>query len=230
MARNQTDKKLVSFTNLNLLNRLIKDEAEKENRSESAIIENHLLDVYLPKNSQARFIVEEYLYSEISSVEKTLSVIFELNSAGINFGSQYDNLFPLVEYAYEQELSNTTFLTGEEKDIYYIYSQMTSVVLKLKNVLEKVDEYLEREYYLKEIEVAEYLLNQLKEEPDKCNLANVYRLLINNWEVLKSWSITYRLLAALVTVSKGWNNTPDARIKLLKIIKIVSEEWLEKDI
>ena len=62
--RKQTDKKLISFSKLSLIDRFVKDEAEIENRSESAIIEAHLLESFLPKERNVRFWTEHYLYSE----------------------------------------------------------------------------------------------------------------------------------------------------------------------
>lgn len=53
----------------------------------------------------------------------------------------------------------------------------------------------------------------------------VYQLLLNNWEDLKGWSITYRLLADLAVLEKGWRDTAETRTELLQLMKNVSAEW-----
>lgn len=113
--RKQTDKKLISFSKLSLIDRFVKDEAEIENRSESAIIEAHLLESFLPKEKNARFWVENYLYSEDGGIGKTLEAIFSTNAAGVDWGAKYDNLLPIVEFAKTQECFCDTIPTGEEE-------------------------------------------------------------------------------------------------------------------
>ena len=117
MARQKTDKKLISFVKLPLIERLVKDEAEFENRSESAIIEAHLLDSFMSQNKNAKFWVENYLYSEDGGIGQTLEAIFSVNSAGIRWQSKYDNFLPLVEFARTQQAFCRTILSGKEKEI-----------------------------------------------------------------------------------------------------------------
>ena len=68
-------------------------------------------------------------------------------------------------------------------------------------------------------------MKELQVEPQHIKYLNIYKLLLNNWQDLKGWSITYRLLSDLASMEKGWRNTPEVRTKLLKILKEISNEW-----
>ena len=80
--RVKTEKKMISLAKPDLINRILKDKSETLNITESAVVEQVLVDNFLPKNSDAKFIVENYLYSENGSVSKTLSALFSDNAAG----------------------------------------------------------------------------------------------------------------------------------------------------
>lgn len=223
--RKKTDKKLISFTNLSLVEGLVKDEAELKNCSESAVIESKLMDGFLPKDKNARFIVENYLYSDEGGIGKTLEAVFSMNAAGVDWGAKYDNLLPLVEFAKMQECLCGTIPTGEKAERYHCCSQLDSVIVKLEHLSSKESDMLKKHAYQEEIKWAKMLLKQLQEEPQSIRYANIYQLLLNNWQDLKGWSITYRLLADLVALGIGWTSTAETRAELLQLLRIVSDEW-----
>lgn len=225
MARQKTEKKLISFVKSTLINRLVKDEAEKENRSESAIIEQTILDSFLPKNKNARCIIETYLYDDEGSIGSTLAALFSYNAAGTNWASVHDNFLPLVQFAKSQEVFCNTTLSGNEDELYHCYSQIESIINKLERMAGDDSEH-EKEY-LREADWARHLLQELKEEPQCSRLTNFYVLILNNWEDLKGWSITYRLLMDLAILEKGWRNDYETRTELLELVKAISIEWNE---
>ncbi len=65
-------KKLISLVNATLIDALVKDEAAINSTTESNVIENHLLDSFLPRNEQARFMSESYLYGDNQGIGPTL--------------------------------------------------------------------------------------------------------------------------------------------------------------
>lgn len=223
--RKQTEKKLISFVKYPLIARFVKDEAEIENRSESAIIEAHLLESFLPKEKNARFWTEHYLYSEDGCIGKTLAAIFSTNAAGINWHSKYDNLRPIVEFANKQECFCNTIPTGKERELPHCCSQLDTVVTKLELLADKTTDTTKKYAYQQEAKWAKSLLTELREEPQYSKYSNIYQLILNNWEELKGWSITYSLLADLAVLEKGWWNTAETKTELLKILKDVSSEW-----
>ena len=84
---------------------------------------------------------------------------------------------------------------------------------------------MEKYLYQKEAEWTKELLSELREEPQHRRYTNIYQLILNNWENLKGYSVTYRLLADLAVLEKGWRNTAETRTELLNILKTVSIEW-----
>lgn len=217
------EKKLISFTKLHLIDKLVKDEAAVENRSESAIIENRLLNSFLPKEINARYWVENCLYAEDGGIGKTLEAIFSSNAAGTNWEAVHDNLLPIVEFAKTQESLCRTKPTGNENELPHFCTQLDSICLKLEDLAEKnTDKKIE---YGNEAKWARELLKVAKEEPQFIRYINFYQIVLNSWEALKGWSITYRFLADLAILESGWKDTPEARNELLNIIKNVSQEW-----
>lgn len=225
MARNKTQKITVSFENPELIKRLVGDTAMLENKSASAIIERTVLQSLLPKNNEAKAIVTNFLYSENGGIGKTLAAEFENNASGTNWDAVHDNLLPLVHFAKTQEFFCNTTLTGKEKELYHMASQVQFIIDKLNQISEETDDLTKQSYYKREAIFGSHLLEELKEEPGFSRLINFYQLLLNNWDHLKNWTITYRLLSDLAKIEKGWRDTPETRMELLQIIKNVSSEW-----
>lgn len=223
MARAKTEKKHISFVKASLINNLVKDRATIENRSESAIIEQAILDSFLPENATARDIVSTYLYSEDNPIGNTLAAIFSYNAAGLNWKSVNDNLIPLVQFAKTQLIYSSTHLNGDEPELYHCISQIETIIDMLENLAEEKPEM--KKSILHEAEYTKLLLKDLRECPDHVKLFNFYQILLNNWEYFKSSTITYRLLMDLSLLEKEWRNSTEIRVELLQIINDISMEW-----
>lgn len=221
MARNKTEKITISFEKSELIKKLVGDIAIKENRSLSAIIEKIILQSLLPKNSDAQWIAEQYLYADNGGIDKALSALFSNNSAGVNWEAVHDNMLPLVQYAQTQAMYCHTILSGKERELFHLKDQIQLVIEKL----EKLAQEKNSNYYKKEADWGRALLEELAEEPQYSRICNFYQLLLNSWDDFKNWTITYRLLHDLVEIEKGWRSDPAARIELLQLIKKVSDEW-----
>lgn len=225
MARNKTEKMTVSFEKPELIKKLVGDIAIKENRSLSAIIEKIILKSLMPENSDAKWIAEQYLYSEDGGIGRALDATFANNSAGVNWGAVHDNLLPLVQFASTQEVFCNSVLTGKEEELHHTFSQVQSVIDRLNRLSEEATDTEKKLYYKKEADWGAELLKELKEETQYSRLTNFYQLLLNSWEDFKDWTITYRLLSDLAKLEKGWRDDPEARMELLQILKTVSSEW-----
>lgn len=225
MARNKTEKMTVSFERPELIKKLVGDIAIKENRSLSAIIEKIILTSLMPENSDAKWIAEQYLYSEDGGIGRALSAIFSNNSAGVNWEAVHDNMLPLVQFASTQEVFCAVPLTGKEKELNHAYTQIQSVIDRLARLSDEAEDAEKKFNYEKEKEWGMELLQELKEEPECSNLFNFYQLVLNNWKDFKNWTITYRMLDDLVKLEKGWRDDPEARMELLHLLKNVSAEW-----
>lgn len=225
MARQKAEKKLISFVKSDLVNKLIKDRAGIENRSESSVIEQTILDSFLPVRKSARDIIENYLYCDGGNIADTLAALFGNNAAGTNWNSRYDNFLSLVQFAKSQEALSGTTLCGKEDELHHCCSQLESVVDKLERLAESDTEH--KISYLNEADFGKHLLLELREEPENSHLINLYALIINNWGDLKGWSITYRLLMDLARLGNYRNNDCASRTELLDIVNRISAEWDE---
>lgn len=228
MARNQSSKKLISLVKSVLIDKLVKDEAEIENHSESAIIEKHILDSFLPKNGQARYFAEFYLYGDTENhgIGATLDAIFSYNSEGSESQtSKYTNLLPIVQFARTQQIYCNTIPTGKEPDFRHFCSQLRSIYNKFKCLSENAKDSESKFYYQNEANFMRDLLKEATEEPQFMRYSNFYQIVIDNWVDLQNWSITFRMLSDLAKMEKGWKDTPETRTTLLQLLKDVSTEW-----
>ena len=87
----------------------------------------------LPKNKEARDLVENCLYSYDGNISTTLATLFENNSAGINYEAVHDNLLPIVRFASTQQIYCYTVLNGNERELPHAYSQIEAIINKLEN-------------------------------------------------------------------------------------------------
>lgn len=222
-------KKLISLTKATLIDALVKDEAAVNNTSESGVIEKHLLDSFLPQNEQARFLAENYLYGDESrSIGKTLRALFNYNSAGNGgWSSKHDNLLPIVEFAFEEQgyCSFTSTSNPDKKELPHFLLQLNSICQKLESIEAEAVDLVAKNYYQNEAQYARDLLKEATNEPQYMHYINFYRLVIDNWDILKGLSITYRMLCDLAGMENGWHDRPEARTRLLQLLKEVSEEW-----
>ena len=203
----------------------IEDLANKTQRSSSFIIENILMDGLLPQNEEAKNIIRHYLYPDDGngSVQKTLDAIFSNNAAGLNWASKHSNFKPLVEYCIYYS-SATATNKGSENLVPYLLSQLKSIVERIENCRDACIEPYDRKMYALQLEMAEILLKNAKEEPKEIVFKNHFQLVYDCWDILNDWSITYRYLGCLARMC-GFQENTNARNKLYDIISGLSLEW-----
>lgn len=220
-------KKLISFSNYNMMESLIKGEVEYNGlfREDSTFVEKRLLDSYLPRSKQGRYYVVNCLYSEDGSIAETLRAIFSMNSAGLNWKSKYSNLFPLVKFSLEQlakmDECKKSF-SGHENEFVHFTSQLKSIVEILKNF--ECEDEEEKNNCREEIKRVEELVKYLSVTPSTVSYMEIYSVLVSNWTIINEWSVTYRLLADLSTMIP-WNDSRAWKFELLEKIKEVTNEW-----
>lgn len=171
-----------------------------------------------------QFWTKNFLYEEDGGIGQTLEAIFATNSAVLDCCAMSDNLLPVVEYAKTQAGCCRTILTGEEPELYHCRSQLESIVQKLECTANETTSPQKKENYQKEACFARTLLTEFAGTPTHISYMNTYQLIIDNWDVLKGLSVTYRLLADLSELKKEWKNTEDAKQELLRILRHLSED------
>lgn len=215
MAKNKINKLLSNIEKEELIRRLVVDIATRENESFSSIIERALLTALLPVNSEARLVAEQYLYSEDGGTSRALTVVFRNNSGK----TVHMNLLPLVEFAYEQESRYFVTLNGNEEVLPHLRQQIKALI----EILEKSAEENNKVDILCCVEHVEKLLQELKNEPSRSRLFNFYQIVKDNWKYLKQWDATYKVLADLTQLA-SWQETPEAKVELLELLRTLSEE------
>lgn len=203
----------------------IEDLAIKTQRSSSFIIENLLLEGLLPKNEEAKFIIQNNLYpdSEQGGVKKTMDALFSNNAAGINWSSKHTNFKPLVEFCIYFIDSNSK-CKNDDGRLHYLQSQLRDIVDRIENSANSCIEPLDRKMYFSQSEMAKMLLEIVEKNPTEIIFKNHFQLVYDCWDMLDDWSITYRYLGCLAEMCDFQENT-NARNKLYDIITELSKEW-----
>lgn len=143
----------------------------------------------------------------------------------MNRNIKHDNLLPIVKFAFSEESLCNTVPTGKEEHFPYFCSQFDSICSKLESLTDESADLNKQYYYQKEAKFARELLKEATDKPQYMRYCNFYNIIIDNWDDLKDWSITFRMLFALATMESGWRNTPESRMELLSLLKQVSDEW-----
>jgi hypothetical protein len=195
----------------NVLRNIIKDKAVLSERSMEEIVVEILEEDLLPAHSSVKDIILRNLYAH-QGVGHTVSAIFQVTSGGMEWKAKHSNLRPLVQFCLENQKNNFR-LTNSEAG--YLKSN-------LKLLLEHLSDK-------KALELND-TVDLLEEGVSEVNAKNLYQILLRNWAELKSWSVTYRTLYGVTSASGTWSEDEKTRMRLLKILKEISEEWESQDI
>ncbi len=213
-------KKLIVFSseiNKQVVEGIIADEASIDGRTQSALIEQHILNDMLPSDPGAFQLVAlmDYPKDVRYTPANVIDGLFSDLSAGTMFDAAHDNGLPLVRYAAKMQ----AMLKVDEKmvnheDYPYLISKLDTFIKGIKN---KAPEVAPSDLVLLE----EQLNNK-----DAINLTLIYNVIIDNWSYIGNWTITYRLLVAMVRVDgHRWIDAPSVRVELRRLAKEVCDQW-----
>lgn len=218
------------------------DESVVTNSSGSYLIESHILNDILPKNQEAaQKIFDLYGAPDGQNMERVMENIYSIYAAGIMNKSAYDNGRDLVSYQYQDIVLrpyNDIIRTDDINDPEYVHER-EYYYLSLKRFKDTLKEYLDMHPELNEkdpiactkLEQDIYELEHIIEldgEKDKViysdSLNYVFMTVLKNWEYVKEYTYTYRLMVAICRIHT-WQTTADTRLKLVDIIKRLSAAW-----
>lgn len=220
-------KKLINFNNLELIDKLVKDEAKKTGKTESSIIESCIIDYFLPQNDNGRVWVEEILYSSNTqnNIGKTLCCCFGYLGTNMNGKARYNNTYAIVDFAKRLSCLSNVIITGDEP-------QFKNLCYTLERLIENVSELAKRkkdDYEKFKLEQhAKYMNDLLKQDinlPQSVVFASHYAIVTAYWDIFKEWFLTYQFLSDLAYLQTDWQNTVENRTELLKILCNVTNEW-----
>lgn len=249
--KKKSEKKLVSFTNLELINRLVGDEAAVKNVSESYIIEQRLLASYTPSSEDLAFQAIHRLYSRLqlgNEIQEALYGLFSYCSIPMrNFPFvEHTDLQDIVKFmqTLDSEPRNLKIYTTDPKpddssDVWSDYGCYDDL-LKALDSIASLFEYLREEELRKDENEIDYIytehlqaqastmrriLKRWKIAPAEELFSLMYSFILTNWQLLCKYSFTYTALCLIAKMST-WTNTPAARVDLLRLINELDQRWM----
>lgn len=194
-----------------LLSNALKDKASLHRKSIEEMVEELLKAHLLPSSEDVLDVLERNLY-ECGGIGHTVSAVFQVNCGGSGWTAKHDNFLPLVKFCQKYQK--------------HIFRLTDSEAGYLKSNLKLLLEHLQAN----EAIALNDMMNLLHDRASEFNANNLYQFLIRNWEELNSWSVTYRMLYALTSTDGTWMEDAETRLRLLEIVKEISEEWESLDI
>lgn len=216
MALSNTLKKMIVFSSeatRKLLEGMIKDQSADTGASESAIIEQALAQALLPENENAVFWIER-LYNGGTLAEAYYNV-FAFLAAGAWWDAKYPNGKPLVSEFCKVLAMEFPTLSGEEREIHHLLSQLDSIYEMLPDGGHTSDKAL-----------CKICIDQLKNDPESVYLIDMSSMILRNWETLGNHTRTYRALADLARLSAPrLRDTSRTRRQFIAALDTVSKDW-----
>jgi len=216
MALSNTLKKMIVFSSdgkRKLLEGIIKDQAADTGASESAIIEQALESQFLPANENAAFWIDR-LYNG-GTLAEAYTNVFAFLAAGAWWDAKYPNGKPLVTEFCKVLAMDFPSLTGEERELHHLLSQ-----------LDTIQEMLPDEGATSDKAFCQHCIYQLQNDPEAVYLIDLSSMILRNWELLGNHTRTYRALADLARLSAPrLRNTPRTRRQFISALDMVSKDW-----
>lgn len=203
----------------------IEDIAIQTHNSSSLIIENILLDRLLPRNRDARFIIQSCLYADEKqgSVQQTLDSLFSYNASGINWKSKHNNFKPILEFCIYYSIAvSSSSVIGEH--LHYLSLQLRDIVDRIQNCANACIEPVNRRMYSSQSQLAELLLDIVEHDSQEIVLKSHFQLVYDCWDLLCDCSVTYAYLGCLVRMC-DFREDVNARNQLCNIIIKISDQW-----
>lgn len=230
--RQKNEKKLLSFVNFHLIDRMLKDISSIDGTTESLVAEEILLGVrppLLPQNQKASAIIKS-LYNTDDAVTAMYQTVFGQISALISRDYCPEKERILIESLHSALCHSQETYQGQDKPAldWYI-KQFSAFLAELEQIHEKMPEqdltiYGERCKLQSEIKFGCDLIDELRTEPEYTMYHNVVSIILHTWDYIKGNVATYRLLVAqmqLVTLP----NTPENRLYAVRYITEASVDW-----
>lgn len=234
--RQKNEKKLLSFLNFSLIDKMLKDISLLEGRNESLIAEEILLgyrEPLLPPSKAANFIVRNF-YAADDAVTLMYTSAFEQISTLINghYIPQKEKI--LIDSLHStlcrsQASYGTSSPRPEKFRLEWYIKQLSAYIEYLEMVHHNMPEptltnFDEKYKLCKEIEFGHDLLHELEKEPEYTMYHNVVNIILQTWAYAKESPTTYRLLASQMALI-NLPNTPENRLYAAAYIKEASSDW-----
>lgn len=224
MSMNSLKKNLV-FSSMEVkefVDKMVSDESLASRRKPSAILEPLILNGLTTTNSQVSFWIQ-CLYSDWT-IGEVLESIFSYNANGVNWKSNNLPLLPFIEFAiYEQKFIKVNSLKDER--IHHLTDTLDSILRIFKDLKENNLDMESQSKYRNAIGVLEYLIEALKNEDYEGQFMSLFRFFKEYWNDCSDSTHTFRALADIAHIQKGWRNTPESRYELTVLLRDLATRW-----
>lgn len=216
-----TNKKLITFKNIDLINGIVQDRATLSDTSYSAIIEDILLKEFLPESKASVYYIEMiYKYG----LKETFIALMQNLSAGINFEASQTNSYALVKLAMNivsRPFSSSIDQTHKDLLLGHFPSNCEAVKQKIEHESSKKKLSFDEEQRLRDT----LALLSLRDPQDFVPY-NYFELVLANWEILGNYTFTFRMLYDVVALSDPalWDR-PEHRLNAIDCIADVTSTW-----
>ena len=213
--KKKSEKKLVSFANLDLINRLVGDEAIVKNVSESYIIEQRLLDSYTPSSPDLAYQAIHRLYSRFelgNEVQEALYGLFSYCSIPLTRSPYADHcdLENIIKFmqsldseprnlkVYPTDIESDATATPEMWSDFGCYDDLRKSLDSIASLFEYLREeelrkdeneidYIYTEYMQAQSFTIRRIEKRWKNAPSEDQFAPLYGFILQNWETLKRY-------------------------------------------
>lgn len=229
-----------SDANAAIIESAIADLASITERTTSSVIEDILIDQLLPKNEHARRYVCAVLLGTKNSVNtkitgkygirEALVQIAGQESAGTGWQSVHQGTGrAIIEYAADLLQKNVS--TFNEKLFEDCYSRVHDAINfwdSICGVMEIAanDEHNPHVKFVLE-EEARFARITERSMSYSCDyyLFNSFRFLLQNWDILGTWTHSWRFVSAALESVNDWDDSPEDRIAFSKVCEEVFGIW-----
>ena len=163
----------------------------------------------------------EWLEDEAKSIPQVLYDCFNYVGLGLELRAVHDNGVELVRFASRCARKSSDIPTLDTASKSQFLSMLESMATKLEIIAK------ERGTHEAESEAiwARRLHRDACEDLTSVRYCNIYDLILKNWNALKNWSGTYKLLIGVVCIQADWEDSEELRDELARIIEDIASEW-----
>lgn len=241
MAQKKNQKKLISFTYFDLINSLVKDEAIANNRNESAIIEDIILDHYLSGNQFLDYPITHILFEE-SGLPRAAENLFVQFAALPEYVD--DSAYPLVSWFRNLEWRFRTDISKSKLDLSHfmrsieVFQRIVEDYLNRTETFDrKIADVDGKEIFIYEFELRNSIMvfrdilkiyHEGKNNYSEQDVLDVYNFICRYWNLplpddrpLHKFSFVYRWLADVMQMC-SYPSTPDLRYNFVQTVRRIN--------
>lgn len=191
-------------------------------RTNSAVIEQHLMEAFLPPHPVAAHVMKQ-LYLEEISVGEALQQLFNHCAGGVYGHAKQRETQALVDYTYTRLNRYHYIEKVPDGDWEYFKKNVSNLLAELEKDTEENDDKEMKE----EISAIKVTLTYNTAEDffiDVNYMNNLFHFISVNWDLLNDTQVTYKILAS-VTKFISWEDTSDDILDLRDVLMEITPSW-----